>query len=649
MLFSFQLWLHAVSTSATTDEPLHLLAGERYLQCGDFAFNPEHPPLLKEMAALPLAGMDVRMPDGMRCNPGFIAKSEAFRLGAAFMDDNGEDRILLPARIMASVLSVVLAMLVCDHRLANVRCLAGGRRHGAVRDGAGVGGARFAGHHGHGNHDDGIPVCDGAVCVARLARGARILAMGAAFGLMLASKHSALLVLPLLVLLRLLDTSLFREGPWRIGPHIARPLVELCLAGLIALLVLWAFYGFRYSATPGIPATVEIDGLIRTVGKNGTHDSLIGKAFASIAAARVFPEAYLMGLADIIGNSVRYTRVFGRMYPEGQWFFYPIAFSLKSSIPLLLLLPVGTVALWMDRSRRRQWLFLVFPPLAYLAIAMSSKFTDGIRHVLQVYPYFLLLAGFGLAALWRRGRLWALAVACLLAYQGVAVARTAPDYIPFANAFWGGPARAYDVLTFDSVEWGQSMKRIRTAVDRNRIGECWVAGVSDPLSYVPTRPCKRLPEGRLWRGRRGGVGPVPRHITGTLFLGVRVAVDREGDTFRPALDARREMLAGAIFVSQGTFDLPGVASLAHAMRADGFTRLQQPTDAVRESAAAVRLAPGDPRAWISYGDALWIAGKPQEARIALARADQALAKQPAYAFFASSRLAELRQRVAQHQ
>ena len=191
------------------------------------------------------------------------------------------------------------------------------------------------------------------------------------------------------------------------------------------------------------------------------------------------------------------------------------------------------------------------------------------------------------------------------------------------------------------------MKRIRSYVDRNGITDCWVAGVSDPLSLVPARPCKRLPEGRWWRGRRGGVDQVPRHINGTLFLGVRVAVEREGATFRPALNGERGMLAGAVLVAQGPFDMPGVASLAHAMRADGFVRLNRPDDALREGAAAVALAADDPRAWISYGEALMAAGKQLEARRALVRAEQALAKDAAYAFFATGRLDALRQQLAQ--
>ena len=62
-LFSFQLWYHAARTSATLDEGAHILAGHRHLQCGDFGINPEHPPLLKMIAALPLAFQTLNEPE----------------------------------------------------------------------------------------------------------------------------------------------------------------------------------------------------------------------------------------------------------------------------------------------------------------------------------------------------------------------------------------------------------------------------------------------------------------------------------------------------------------------------------------------------------------------------------------------------------
>src|SRR3989304_5000298 len=51
-----------VQKSPTVDEPLHLFAGYSYLKWGDLWVNPEHPPLAKMLAALPLLAIDIKDP-----------------------------------------------------------------------------------------------------------------------------------------------------------------------------------------------------------------------------------------------------------------------------------------------------------------------------------------------------------------------------------------------------------------------------------------------------------------------------------------------------------------------------------------------------------------------------------------------------------
>ena len=54
-LFSaFLLISSARLDSQTTDEAIHLVAGYSYLTAHDFRLNPEHPPLIKELSALPI-------------------------------------------------------------------------------------------------------------------------------------------------------------------------------------------------------------------------------------------------------------------------------------------------------------------------------------------------------------------------------------------------------------------------------------------------------------------------------------------------------------------------------------------------------------------------------------------------------------------
>jgi hypothetical protein len=46
----------------TVDEQPHIGAGYSYLMRADYRMNPEHPPLMKDLAALPLLFMDLKVP-----------------------------------------------------------------------------------------------------------------------------------------------------------------------------------------------------------------------------------------------------------------------------------------------------------------------------------------------------------------------------------------------------------------------------------------------------------------------------------------------------------------------------------------------------------------------------------------------------------
>ena len=54
LLFVAQGIFFIRANSQTIDEAMHLAAGYSYLATGDFRIEPEHPPLIKELQALPL-------------------------------------------------------------------------------------------------------------------------------------------------------------------------------------------------------------------------------------------------------------------------------------------------------------------------------------------------------------------------------------------------------------------------------------------------------------------------------------------------------------------------------------------------------------------------------------------------------------------
>src|SRR4026208_2281382 len=105
--FAFQLWFHATRTSATVDEPDHILAGHRHWQCGDFGINPEHPPLLKLLATAPLNFRTLSEPP-WDCGSKFTSKFDTFSYGSTFLVENGVDSVVITTRLAASLMGLLL-------------------------------------------------------------------------------------------------------------------------------------------------------------------------------------------------------------------------------------------------------------------------------------------------------------------------------------------------------------------------------------------------------------------------------------------------------------------------------------------------------------------------------------------------------------
>ncbi|MGH9428223.1 MAG: glycosyltransferase family 39 protein, partial [Terriglobia bacterium] len=90
--------------SATFDEVSHLPAGYAYLREQAIRYNPQHPPLMKEISALPLLFLDLHYPD----NP----PDNEWIFGREFLFSQDARQILFLGRIPAVFLSTVMALLV---------------------------------------------------------------------------------------------------------------------------------------------------------------------------------------------------------------------------------------------------------------------------------------------------------------------------------------------------------------------------------------------------------------------------------------------------------------------------------------------------------------------------------------------------------
>src|ERR1700676_2505376 len=107
-IFAAELVLSARQQSQTFDEACHIFAGYRSWKNFDFGINPEHPPLVKLVAAIPLLGMSLNAPPV----PEDYFKFVEYTGGREFLYANDANAVLFRARLAAGIFTILLALTV---------------------------------------------------------------------------------------------------------------------------------------------------------------------------------------------------------------------------------------------------------------------------------------------------------------------------------------------------------------------------------------------------------------------------------------------------------------------------------------------------------------------------------------------------------
>jgi hypothetical protein len=156
------------------------------------------------------------------------------------------------------------------------------------------------------------------------------------------------------------------------------------------------------------------------------------------------------------------------MYREhGWWYYFPVAFFFKTTIPFLLLSIASFVwaARRAVRERESHWLVLLVPLVLYTALLALSPINIGVRYYLPAYLFFIVLSAALLDFLSRyRGRVIARYAAMVTAlgallWMALEAKRAYPHYIPYMNQLtFGRPAWWF--LSDSNVEWGDDSKKL---------------------------------------------------------------------------------------------------------------------------------------------------------------------------------------------
>jgi 4-amino-4-deoxy-L-arabinose transferase-like glycosyltransferase len=440
--------------SITNDETVLIPSGYYHLVAGNFQLVHEHPPLCKLLSALPLLFIQ---PDEARPEvlaPASTSGERDWAYETSFWQDNRArfETISFWTRVPMIALTLALGLAV----FLFARELFGDRAAVLALFLFSVEPTVLA--HGRVVQTD-VPAAFGFLLVfyallLYLKRGGtwrRAALVGAAAGVAMIAKFSMLVVAPALFAV---FAALLRRERNRRGAR-APLAAHACVAAAASLALVNAAYYFHSR-----PLTEED---ARWVA--GSFPSSPAAVWAGVRALRhVLPTDFVLGTFWQLwhsreGHAASLLGMYGR---HGWWYYFPVAFALKTTLPFLIL-SLASLAWACHRfvvRRERAFLILLAPFALYTAFVMMSGIDIGVRYYLPAFPFLFVLGGALLDRLiaGARARRAGLAVAALLAcWCAAEAARAFPDYTPYMNELARGRPRWY-YLSDSNVEWGDDVR-----------------------------------------------------------------------------------------------------------------------------------------------------------------------------------------------
>ena len=458
VVFVVQVGAESRLKSPVADEPPHIASGLAYVAKHNFRGNPEHPPLLKELAGVSMLAGGIRWPRDSIADSLLIGSrppgvEPEWELGNRIIATNNPDRVLFWARLPLIAVATMLAVLI----------FVWGRE--LVGPAAALG-ALFVfttdptilAHAFPVTTDVGLAAFTVLFLfalwryTANPSR-ARLVLCGVALGAMLCAKFSAVLLLPVLPILMLAAARWPRAtnrprawlDPFHTKLDAGQCRIALCAfacvaMGIVAVFVIQAVYLF-------------------------SKDPLLYVHGLGLVNANHKPDfkAYLAG--DMQHRFIAY---------------FPIAYALKQPLASIALTLAGLVILLRSTTiTPLAKVFIILPAVVLFAGPALLAEQIGVRYLVPTFPFAHLLAGVTLAALLTRGRVWARGVAvAACAWLLLADGGIFPDHLAYFNeaaclltkpervGVDGGTRCGAYWLADSNVDWGQGERQLKAWAER---------------------------------------------------------------------------------------------------------------------------------------------------------------------------------------
>lgn len=467
--------------SYTDVEPIHIFQGYSILVNG-YAFQAGDPSLIGIIGAIPLLFMDVDFPPLEEVyHAQRYARNDFF-----YYSNNNVDRMIFASRMMIVFLSLIFAVYLFKW----------------AKDLYGINAGLFALFLYVLNPDiiinstlvtGDLPVAGFLlICLYyywklntnQEKQFKNLLLSGIFFGLAMATKSTAIFIIPLFFILPFLYKKKIKFAVSRASLLLIIAILSFSIVGLRDISELYSddtpFY--QVGQSKEFRSEDRLDTLIPSIIKNEFLQNSVKYTLTKIP----FPnsnslQAYLV---QILHTRLGHPQYFiGKFTMHGVWYFYFVAYLIKTPIALIILF-ISSFLLFKKYKHKmieNEYYLLLIMAFILFIVSFLMKLNLGLRHILLVHLLgFIFISK--ISQLLNKNNIIKLLIILLIVWYAIASFSIYPYYMSYFNEFIGGPNNGHKYLVDASLDSGQYLKLLGTYVKEHNFTQIQLrfAGFEDP-------------------------------------------------------------------------------------------------------------------------------------------------------------------------
>jgi hypothetical protein len=489
--------LNASNDSATFDEVAHIPAGYSYLTKHDMRLNPEHPPLIKDLAAFPLLFLHLNFDTTQKFWTEDVNGQWDAGRSLLYQTGNNPDQIIFWSRVPIIIISILLGFFIFHW----VRGTAG-IITGLIALTFYCFNPNILGHNHYVTTDIGIAAFLTFsfyyfLKFIRKPSWKNVMIGGIFLGLLHLAKFSSIIALPIFGLI-LLAYPLF----CKINQNESRfkTFFEYLGKGIVAftisIFIIWVVYAFNMYKMPQREVSKTINYYFSLEDSN--QKSIITRnilfALNGNTITRPLSE-YGLGVAMVFkrvagGNGAYFLgEVSSTAFPA----YFPTVFLIKETIPFLSLIIFTALFTLYQIAKSIQWnknfwnigkskvlhflradifQYSIFAFIVlYVYLSVTGNLNIGLRHLFPIFPFmFILIAkkisDFIKSQNPKNASIFKIIFFIITLWIVAETLISYPYYMSYFNQSVGGPKNGYNYVTDSNSDWGQDMKRLRNWIDK---------------------------------------------------------------------------------------------------------------------------------------------------------------------------------------